>query len=67
MTIHIVRIVELMLGWNDDEVGRRGALSGAKSQTTCGAGNSRVPSMKQTGYGARVAGAAALGERRERG
>src|SRR3954449_4266988 len=51
MTIHIVRIVELMLGWNVMRSFAPGALSGAKSHTTWGAGNSRVPSMKQAGYG----------------
>ena len=58
MTIHIVRIVLLMLGWKSMRPAAPGALSGAKSSTTCGAGNSSVPLMKQTGIGARLARAA---------
>jgi hypothetical protein len=49
MTIHIVSSVELMLGWNVTRSAALGAVSGAKSITVCGAGNSRLLSMKQAG------------------
>ena len=48
--IHIVRMVEVMLGWKvmtRDPVGI--GFSGSRSQMTCGGGNSRLPLMKQTG------------------
>ena len=49
MTIHIVRRVELMLGWNVIRAVAAGAWSGSKSTTAAGAGNSRLLSMKQVG------------------
>ena len=50
MTIHIVRSVLLMLGWKVMSWPAPGArLRDEVGSTMCGAGNSRVPSMKQTG------------------
>ena len=49
MTIHIVRIVELMLGYHVISALAGGGVDPSGAQTTCGAGNSSVPSMKQTG------------------
>ena len=49
ITIHIVNRVELMLGWKVTRSAAPGALSGAKSITLAGAGNSRLLSMKQAG------------------
>ena len=50
MTIHIVRIVLVMLGQKPISSGPVGVgLAGLRSTITWGAGNSRFPSMKQTG------------------
>src|SRR5260221_7683888 len=49
ITIHMVSSVELMLGWKVTRSAAPGALSGAKSMTVAGAGNSRLLSMKQAG------------------
>ena len=49
MTIHMVRIVELMLGY---QVTRPvDWVASVRDRTTCGAGNYSVPWMKQAGYG----------------
>ena len=50
-----------MLGWNVTRSVAAGALSGAKSQTTWGAGNSSVPLMKQAGYAHSWPGSPPLG------
>src|SRR5258706_2940764 len=49
MTIHIVRIVLLMLGWTYTATGGGGGADGSKSMTGCGAGNSRLFWMKHAG------------------
>jgi hypothetical protein len=49
ITIHIVSRVLLIAGWKVTSSLAAGALSGAKSTTLWGAGNSREPVMKQTG------------------
>ena len=51
MTIHIVRIVFVMLGQKPISIGPVGVgLAGSRSTITWGAGNSRFPLMKQVGY-----------------
>src|SRR4029077_11572063 len=42
ITIHIVRIVLLMLGWKTTSWSGLGAFAGSKSMTVAGAGNSRA-------------------------
>ena len=49
LMIHMVRMLEVMFGRNWTSGSAVGAVSGSGSQTMCGAGNSRVPLMKQTG------------------
>src|SRR5678815_613810 len=49
MTIHIVRIVLLMLGWKVTRSVADTGVDGARSITAWGAGNSRLLSMKQAG------------------
>src|SRR4029079_3325514 len=51
ITIHIVRIVLLMLGWKTTSWSGLGAFAGSKSMTVAGAGNSRAFWMKQAGNG----------------
>ena len=45
MTIHMVRMVELMLGKKTIRSVADGGVDPAGAQTTCGAGNSSVPWM----------------------
>src|SRR6266446_2198820 len=49
ITIHIVRIVLLMLGWKVTRSVADAGVDGARSITAWGAGNSRLFSMKQAG------------------
>src|SRR5260221_10885812 len=49
ITIHIVSRVLLMLGWKYTPTAGGGAAFGSKLMTVCGAGNSRLLSMKQAG------------------
>ena len=49
MTIHMVRIVFVMLTLKPMTSWPVGSGSGWICQTTCGGGNSSVPLMKQTG------------------
>ena len=59
MTIHIVRIVLVMLGQKPISRGPVGVgVAGLRSTITWGAGYSRFPSMKQTGYAQAVPEAA---------
>ena len=51
MTIHIVRIVLLMLGSKYTPTGGGAGACESKLITECGAGNSRLFSMKQAGKG----------------
>ena len=50
---------------DDQLVGRRRRRARSGAQTTCGAGNSSVPLMKQTGKAQASPGVAVLGERRD--
>ena len=61
ITIHMVRSVELMLGWIVTRSVAAGADSGARSSTVCTAGNSRLLSMKQAGNEQASPGAPSLG------
>src|SRR5664280_2468645 len=59
MTIHIVRSVLVMLGQKPTTSGPVGVgFAGSRSTITWGAGSSRLPSMKQTGYAQAVPEAA---------
>src|SRR5262249_24875737 len=49
ITIHIVRRVLLMLGWNVIRASAAGTFAGSRSTTVCGAGTSRARVMKQAG------------------